>query len=251
MERNFYTDDFEELLKEKADQYKMYPSDKVWNGIQSSLHSRRKWYWMGFALLLSGVSYYAIEALVAPPRPAQKSNSRLATASSPNISAESNTDKHQTAFVIPLPLAKTPEYLVSTPRPNKPFYGVFNIDRSYSQIEPGATAKLVDMLGLAKITVNGNQTTTSQIASASGAGLRSPNVPGDQLQSNTDNSSTDNSTNDKLSADHFNSNKSTADVLNPVNSSAFNAPRPGNRMADGAGVTGILTTWPRIGGLSL
>jgi hypothetical protein len=30
-ERNIYGDDFEKQLKEKADQFKMYPSDKVWN----------------------------------------------------------------------------------------------------------------------------------------------------------------------------------------------------------------------------
>jgi len=62
----FYHNDFEDLLKEKADQYKMYPSDKVWKGIHGSLHSRRKWYWSGFVLLLSGISYFAITELVSP-----------------------------------------------------------------------------------------------------------------------------------------------------------------------------------------
>ena len=68
MERNFYKDDFEHLIKQKADQYKMYPSERVWKGVYNSLHSRRKWYLLGlgFVLLLSGVSYYAIEELVSP-----------------------------------------------------------------------------------------------------------------------------------------------------------------------------------------
>jgi len=73
MERNFYNDDFEHLIKQKADQYKMYPSERVWKGVYNSLHSRKRWYWLGlgFVLLLSGVSYYAIEELLRPsPTPA-------------------------------------------------------------------------------------------------------------------------------------------------------------------------------------
>ncbi len=67
MEKNFYHTDFEEYLKEKADQYKMYPSDKVWKGIDRSMRSYRKWYWTGFILLLSGISYFAVTELMSPP----------------------------------------------------------------------------------------------------------------------------------------------------------------------------------------
>ncbi len=42
MDRNIYDNDFEEFLKQKSDQYKMYPSDRVWNNVYSSLHSRKK-----------------------------------------------------------------------------------------------------------------------------------------------------------------------------------------------------------------
>jgi hypothetical protein len=68
MERKFYHTDFEELIKEKADQYKMYPSDRVWKGIDRAIRSRRKWYWSGFVLLLSGISYLAITELVTPSK---------------------------------------------------------------------------------------------------------------------------------------------------------------------------------------
>ena len=64
MEKKFYHTDFEDLIKEKADQYKMYPSDRVWKGIDRSIRSRRKWYWSGFVLLLSGISYLAITELM-------------------------------------------------------------------------------------------------------------------------------------------------------------------------------------------
>ena len=43
MERKFYTDSFEKLLKENADQFKMYPSNKVWHGLYNNLHPGRRW----------------------------------------------------------------------------------------------------------------------------------------------------------------------------------------------------------------
>ena len=50
MERNFDNRDFEQYLKKNADQYKMYPSGKVWEEIHDSLHPRRRW--MGIAAIL-------------------------------------------------------------------------------------------------------------------------------------------------------------------------------------------------------
>ena len=67
MERDFYTDEFEDLVKLKADQYRMYPSDRVWKGIKRSLHSNRRKYWFGFALLLTGLSYFGIDQLIVSP----------------------------------------------------------------------------------------------------------------------------------------------------------------------------------------
>ncbi|MEO6219189.1 MAG: hypothetical protein ABIO81_02090 [Ginsengibacter sp.] len=43
MEREFYTNDFENLLKDNADQFKMTPSKKVWHGIYNDLHPGRRW----------------------------------------------------------------------------------------------------------------------------------------------------------------------------------------------------------------
>jgi hypothetical protein len=51
MERN-YNNEFERFLKENADQYRLYPSAKVWNGIYTALHTRRKWFGLGIVLLL-------------------------------------------------------------------------------------------------------------------------------------------------------------------------------------------------------
>jgi len=52
-----YNSDFEKFLKQNADQYRMFPSEKVWKGIHSSLHTRKWWYGLGILLLFitSGV----------------------------------------------------------------------------------------------------------------------------------------------------------------------------------------------------
>lgn len=43
MERKFYTDEVEDLIKESADDFKMIPSKKVWQGLYNDLHPGRRW----------------------------------------------------------------------------------------------------------------------------------------------------------------------------------------------------------------
>ena len=52
MENEFYTDEFEQLLKEKADQFSMYPSKRVWHSIYNNLHPSRRWPSVAMSLLL-------------------------------------------------------------------------------------------------------------------------------------------------------------------------------------------------------
>jgi hypothetical protein len=52
MEKEFYTDDFEQLIKEKADQFRMYPSKRVWHSIYNNLHPSRRWPSVIMSLLL-------------------------------------------------------------------------------------------------------------------------------------------------------------------------------------------------------
>lgn len=56
MENSYNDREFEHYIKESADQYRMFPSEKVWQGVNNALHTRRKWYgfWLGFLLLLTG-----------------------------------------------------------------------------------------------------------------------------------------------------------------------------------------------------
>jgi hypothetical protein len=64
MQRNFYTDDFEQLIRQKADQYKMYPSEHVWKGVHRALHGRRRWYWTGLVVMLLGAGLFTAEYLL-------------------------------------------------------------------------------------------------------------------------------------------------------------------------------------------
>ncbi|HEX4374093.1 MAG TPA: hypothetical protein VHZ50_12385, partial [Puia sp.] len=68
MDRNFTNDDFEELIKQKADQYKLYPSEKVWKRIYSSLHTGRRWFITGMALLITGILFLAGKGLLVPDK---------------------------------------------------------------------------------------------------------------------------------------------------------------------------------------
>lgn len=43
MERNFYSENFENFLKGHADKFKMTPSKKVWHGIYNDLHPGTRW----------------------------------------------------------------------------------------------------------------------------------------------------------------------------------------------------------------
>lgn len=43
MEKNFYPDNFERLLREKSDEFRMYPSRRVWHSIYNDLHPSRRW----------------------------------------------------------------------------------------------------------------------------------------------------------------------------------------------------------------
>ena len=61
MERKFSMSDFEESLKDHADQFKMIPSKKVWHGIYNDLHPGRRWPSITisflFIFILVGVGY--------------------------------------------------------------------------------------------------------------------------------------------------------------------------------------------------
>ena len=65
MESNYNNRDFERFVKQNADQYRMFPSEKVWKGIHSALHTRRRW--LGFALALLLISTGVVTGVMLIP----------------------------------------------------------------------------------------------------------------------------------------------------------------------------------------
>jgi hypothetical protein len=65
-ESNFYSDDFEQLIRDKTEQYKMYPSERVWKGVHNSLHTKRRWFIGSMSLLVTGILFWAGRELITP-----------------------------------------------------------------------------------------------------------------------------------------------------------------------------------------
>ena len=62
MENKFYTDDFEHFLKDTTDDFRMYPSKRVWNSLYNNLHPGRKWPSLAVCLLLvSSIIFIGLE----------------------------------------------------------------------------------------------------------------------------------------------------------------------------------------------
>jgi Outer membrane protein beta-barrel domain len=90
-ERVLYDGELEKQLKEKADQFKMYPSDQVWNEVYSSLHTRRRRFVAGMSVLIGSILILAGSQLIFPSRPVQ---GKITTAGV-------NTSKPAVATVLP------------------------------------------------------------------------------------------------------------------------------------------------------
>ncbi len=58
MEKNFYRDQFEQMLKDTADSFRMYPSRKIWHSIYNDIHPARKWPSFAVLLLLTASIMY-------------------------------------------------------------------------------------------------------------------------------------------------------------------------------------------------
>lgn len=72
MERSYYNDEFEDLIKQKADQFRMYPSERVWKEVHKNLHPRKKWHLYGLALLLTSLGLYTANELSVPTKQASQ-----------------------------------------------------------------------------------------------------------------------------------------------------------------------------------
>ncbi len=111
MQRNFYTDDFEQLMRQKADQYKMYPSDHVWKGVHKALHGRRRWYWTGLAVLLVGAGLFTAGYLLN-----KQTINPLVSRLQPSLTA---TQEAKTAQQISLAESNSSEIKLQNPAPER------------------------------------------------------------------------------------------------------------------------------------
>jgi hypothetical protein len=110
MEDNFNNRDFEQFVKENADQYRMFPSVKVWRNVHHALHSRRRWYGLGLIVLLltAGIvtwvmlspsvrnneSLAFIPAVASPGKPTEKENTKT-----PIFIATDKPENNRTHFI--------------------------------------------------------------------------------------------------------------------------------------------------------
>lgn len=95
MESNFYSDEFEQLIREKTEQYKMYPSENVWKDVYSSLHTKKRWFIGSMSLLVGGIMLVAGKELLFSSSHAglAKKQTLAATANNPKTNAESSENK--------------------------------------------------------------------------------------------------------------------------------------------------------------
>lgn len=69
MEKDFSRGQLEELLKERTEEYKMYPTERVWSAIYHRLHTRRKWHFIGwstFALMATAGVFLLMQDNTSP-----------------------------------------------------------------------------------------------------------------------------------------------------------------------------------------
>src|SRR5437762_10018155 len=103
MESNFNNRDFEQIVKQNADQYRMFPSEKVWRGIHNTLHTRRRWYGIGIIFLLLSIGTVTWVMVSSPDKnQSQSPNIPVISPSNPvtdqkgNIAVKSN---NKTLFI--------------------------------------------------------------------------------------------------------------------------------------------------------
>src|SRR6185295_6720021 len=99
-ESNFYSEEFEQLLREKTEQYKMYPSEKVWKGIHGSLHTKRKWFITGMSLLVTGILFFAGRELLSPSKAELARRSAATTRSLADPAAASDENESPSPLVV-------------------------------------------------------------------------------------------------------------------------------------------------------
>lgn len=102
MDNKFDNNDLEHFIKQNADQYRMFPSDKVWKEINNTLHSKRRWYGIGIAFLL--ISTAAVTGIMLSP---SSNNQQLVSANSNATNLKNSKDQTPASDFIIAPVNTT------------------------------------------------------------------------------------------------------------------------------------------------
>ncbi|RYG44013.1 MAG: hypothetical protein EOO01_20295, partial [Chitinophagaceae bacterium] len=122
MESNYSNRDFEQFVKQNADEYRMFPSEKVWSGVNSALHTKRRWtgFGLAFLLLLTGGAVSWVMNMYPVSKKSQDiasvESSKTNTPSAPSSAdqpVEPVTAKHPRKIHGILPFNKTAEENIS------------------------------------------------------------------------------------------------------------------------------------------
>ena len=157
MERNNKDVNFEDFIKKTADQYRMYPSEDVWNGVHKTLHPRKKWYGFGLGLLLvsSGLS---VMFLINTKKTNLKEISEITPVQTETLTG----NKSNNLLSVSPKTISAEEMLISDPKElitlNKPI----NIQASLPQIKENNNKLLTIQYPLSDLSLNRSDEATDQ-----------------------------------------------------------------------------------------
>ncbi len=97
MKDSYDDKDFEQFVRQNADQYRMFPSENVWKGIHNTLHTRRRWYGIGLAFLLLTTTVVTWVMLTTPAAVKKQAS---ATAVAKNATVENTTAAQPVAVLV-------------------------------------------------------------------------------------------------------------------------------------------------------
>lgn len=100
MENRFDNRDFERTVRQHAEQFRMFPSDRVWKGVENAIHRRRRWYGIGLILLL--VTTATVTMVMLTPKD-HSEFVRLGRNASYTIGVPVNNDLQATANLVQAP----------------------------------------------------------------------------------------------------------------------------------------------------
>lgn len=133
MERYMYQDDsFERMLKQKADEYRMYPSSEIWDKIQQRVHKKNNPFnFKSASITLVLLSFFSLFL----------SNDQQTKNNKVSLSITDDSDVHQTVSKTNAPLAKVVKMM---PRVKKPLSEANNESFTVNAPEISETVMPVD-----------------------------------------------------------------------------------------------------------